>query len=118
MIKGIGIDLIEFTRFSKVSEDFFNQIFTSSEMESIQKNTTFAGLKFSVKEAILKALGIGLYFGFFFKNIELKNNGEVCVNEPLPKIFSDDKRYIHIGAGNSKRYACGIAIIEEKQEVD
>ncbi|MEO0095673.1 MAG: 4'-phosphopantetheinyl transferase superfamily protein [candidate division WOR-3 bacterium] len=117
MIKGIGIDLIEFTRFSKVSEDFFNQIFTTNELELIQKNRISAGLKFSIKEAILKALGIGLYFGFFFKNIELKSD-EVSLTEPLKKFFSDSKNYIHIGTGNSKKYACGIAIIEEKQEVD
>jgi len=117
MIKGIGIDLIEITRFSKVPEDFFNQVFTSGELKIIKKNHLFAGLKFSIKEAILKAFGIGLYYGFFFKNIELKDDNKLSLNGPFKNNLSQSKKNIHIGTGNSKRYACAIAIIEDKQEV-
>lgn len=118
MIKGIGIDLIEITRFSKVSEDFFNQVFTTGELKKIKKNHFLAGLKFSIKEAILKAFGIGLYYGFFFKNIELKDDDKVSVTEPLKDKLSQSINHIYIGTGNSKKFACAIAIIEDKQEVD
>ncbi len=118
MIKGIGIDLIEFTRFSEVAEDFFSQVFTAAELQTVKKNPLLAGLRFSIKEAVLKALGTGLYFGFFFKNVELKNNSKVIITEPLKKSLSDKRYCINIGTGNSKKYACAIAIIEERQEVD
>ncbi len=116
MIRGIGIDLIEKSRFSEVSEEFLGQIFNPCEIESVKKNSLYAALKFVLKEAILKAIGIGLYFGFFWKEINIINNN-VGIKEGIRK-YIPDKSYICTGTGSSKKYACAIAIINDNEEVD
>jgi len=117
MIKGIGIDLIETSRFSKASEDFLEQIFNIQEIKSVKNNSLLLSIKFALKESILKALGKGLYFGFFWHNIQLKND-KINISGPLRQNLPE-RRSIHTGTGNSKKYACAIAIIEHniKQEV-
>ncbi|MGB9720075.1 MAG: holo-ACP synthase [bacterium] len=115
MIKGIGIDLIEISRFSKVSDDFLKQVFNSQEIENTRNNPLLSSIKFCLKESVLKALGKGLYFGFLWHKIKLEND-EVNISESLRQRLSE-KNIIHTCAGNSKKYACAIAIIEDKQEV-
>jgi phosphopantetheine--protein transferase-like protein len=115
MIKGIGIDLIEICRFSEVSEDFLVQIFTTQEMEATKKKPLLTSITFCLKEAILKALGRGLYFGFFWHNIGIIEN-RISISGPLKK-YLPGRNKIHTSTGNSKEYACAISVIEEKQEV-
>ncbi|MEO0137533.1 MAG: 4'-phosphopantetheinyl transferase superfamily protein [candidate division WOR-3 bacterium] len=114
MIEGIGIDLIEIGRFAKVGTDFYQQVFTESEIKEIKNNHLLASLKFALKEAILKALGIGLSQGFFWKKVEIR--GE---DNKLDEVFKgkENKIGIHTGTGRSKKYAWAVAIIENKQEV-
>ncbi len=111
MIKGIGIDLVELSRFSKISEDFLTQVFNTEEIESIKNSPLSSGIKFALKESILKALGKGLYFGSFWHNIILKNN-KATVKGVLRDNLSD-RDHIHTANCHSKQYACAIAIIED-----
>lgn len=111
MIKGIGIDLVELSRFSNISDDFLAQVFNTEEIEFIKKSPLISGIKFALKEAILKALGKGLYFGSFWHNIMLKNN-----KTPVTGVLRDnlsDHDLIHTTTAHSKQYACAIAIIED-----
>lgn len=111
MIKGIGIDLVELSRFSNISDDFLAQVFNTEEIQSIKKNPLNSGIKFSLKEAILKALGKGLYFGSFWHNINLKNN-KTTVTGVLKDNLSD-RNPIHTATAHSEQCACAIAIIED-----
>ncbi|MEO0184271.1 MAG: 4'-phosphopantetheinyl transferase superfamily protein [candidate division WOR-3 bacterium] len=115
MIKGIGIDLTEISRFSNLSEDFLKQVFNNQEIKTIRNNPLLSSINFCLKESILKAFGKGLYFGFFWHRIKLGNN-RINVSKSLRQGLSN--RYvIHACADNSKKYACAITIIEDKQEV-
>lgn len=67
MVKGVGIDIIEIYRINKIllnnREKFLKRILSNNEIEYISNNNfmvnTIAG-NFAAKEAVLKALGIGL----------------------------------------------------------
>lgn len=111
MIKGIGIDLVEISRFSEISDDFLEQVFNTQEISTIKSSPIITGIKFSLKEAILKALGKGLYFGFSWHNIVLKD-GKATISGMLRQNLSE-QYFIHTSTGNSKDYACAIAIIED-----
>ncbi len=65
MIAGTGIDIVEIERIKKLTQNnrFFTRVFTAGEMslfeESRFRPETIAG-RYACKEAVLKALGLGL----------------------------------------------------------
>ena len=81
MIIGCGIDLVKIERIERIikkwGNNFIFRIFTSLEREYCEKKKgnkyqSYAG-KFAAKEALLKALGLGLREANW-KEIEIKNN--------------------------------------------
>lgn len=81
LIVGCGIDLIKIERIEKIirrwGDNFIFRIFTPLEREYCEKKKgnkyqSYAG-KFAAKEALLKALGLGLG-GVNWKEIEIINN--------------------------------------------
>jgi len=76
MIAGIGIDLVEVSRFrpEKASESFLKKVFTVQELRDCQGLAAVAEMlagRFAAKEACMKALGSGLRHGVRFKDIEV-----------------------------------------------
>ena len=81
LIIGCGIDLVKIGRIEKIikrwGDNFNSRIFTSLERNYCEKKKdnkyqSYAG-KFAAKEALLKALGLGLR-GANWKEIEIKND--------------------------------------------
>lgn len=84
MIMGIGIDLVKISRvqemLSRWGDRFVNRVFTPSEIAyaqnkknqhiPLQAASRFSA-RFAAKEAALKALGIGLQMGVYFREIEI-----------------------------------------------
>jgi len=67
MIKGTGIDIVEITRIEKVmerkGESFLRRVFTAREIAYCCRSGRPAprlAARFAAKEAVLKALGLGL----------------------------------------------------------
>jgi holo-[acyl-carrier protein] synthase len=83
MVYGIGIDIIEIKRFERALERWGRRlrewVFTPQEL-SICLAKAHPGrhlaLRFAAKEALLKALGIGMFQGIAWKDIEI-------INDPL-----------------------------------
>ena len=81
LIIGCGIDLVKIERIEKIikrwGNNFNSRIFTPLERDYCEKkkNTKFQSYagKFAAKEALLKALGLGLRGGNW-KEIEIRNN--------------------------------------------
>ena len=81
MIIGMGIDLVKISRIQEMlkrwGDRFLNRVFTPSEIISAQnkinQQISLSGL-FAVKEAVLKALGIGFQMGVSFQEIETSHN--------------------------------------------
>jgi holo-[acyl-carrier protein] synthase len=80
MIYGIGIDVIKINRFecslARWGERLCRRIFTPQELSSCQAKARpgqHLALRFAAKEAFLKAIGVGMFQGIGWKEIEIAN---------------------------------------------
>ena len=82
MISGIGVDLVDKTRFINLVKRFGNRVATKIlskdeylEYKDISNKPSFLSKRFAAKEALSKALGVGLYRkGIYPKYISVKHN--------------------------------------------
>ena len=121
MIYGIGNDIIEIERIKKalMREGFIRKICTEKEIENLQKRgnreESYAGV-FSAKEAIAKAVGIGVRF-YSLTDMQILNDdlGKpfVLISEKLDKIIKEKfgTYRIELSISHSKDYATAVAII-------
>ncbi|MGD9678206.1 MAG: holo-ACP synthase [Vulcanibacillus sp.] len=122
MIYGIGIDLVEIKRIKKILERkekvFLNKILTIKEMEQyfILKNTKkieYVAGRFAGKEAVSKAVGVGIGAQLGWKDIEILNsiNGSPFVK--INKEFSKKNKLVyHISISHTNELALAEVIIE------
>ncbi len=129
MIVGIGVDFIEINRvqsvFKKWGSVFSKKILSNKEYEffSNYENSAlpssaiaYLAKRFTAKEAIGKALGLGIRYPVSFKSIEILND---LRGRPYP-VFNDDlkefcerKNYnLHLSISDQKNYAQAFAVIE------
>ena len=124
LIVGCGIDLVKIERIEKIikrwGDNFIFRIFTPLEIEYCEKKKgnkfqSYAG-KFAAKEALLKALGLGLREANW-KEIEIKNDelGQPIIDTSgkLRNIASAkgvSKYFISIS--HTKEYAAAQVILE------
>ncbi len=80
MIVGIGNDVCEISRIDKILKKydvkFKNRCFTFKEIDRCNKrynSSSCYAKRFAAKEACSKALGTGIKFGVFWKDIEIEN---------------------------------------------
>ncbi|MBW2038845.1 MAG: holo-ACP synthase [Deltaproteobacteria bacterium] len=116
MIYGIGIDILKIDRFERVLERWGDhlrkRVFTPHELSICHKKTRpgrHLALRFAAKEAFLKALGIGMFQGVAWKEIEILNDPlgrpqmrvmgkaeKICQEKGIKEIFvsiSHEKEY-------------------------
>ena len=107
MIYGIGIDLVKIKRIDDAhrrwGKRFHNKAFTAGEIQYCLKKkepaASFAA-RFAAKEALVKALGIGLRRGVHLRDVEVQRGGlgkpvlklhgraeEICAREGITGIF-------------------------------
>ena len=123
MIIGCGIDLVSIKRIENIvrrwGDNFICRIFTPLEQEYCEKKgnkyQSYAG-KFAAKEALLKALGLGLR-GVNWREIEVINDnfGQPIIKTSgrLKEITSNkkvDKYFLTIS--HTKEYALAEVILE------
>ncbi len=98
----VGIDVLDVERAKKLvgSEKFLNKYFTEKEIEYIRttghSEQTLAGI-YSAKEAVLKALGIGIGRGIDLHDIEIDHD---VLGKPFLNMISEygKKMFEDIGA--------------------
>jgi len=119
MIYGIGVDIIKIERFERALERWGNRlcerVFTPQE-QSICQNKAYPGrhlaLRFAAKEALLKALGIGMFQGVAWNEIEIVNDslGRPCMNvEGAAKRICQEKGIQEIFVSISHEHDYGVA---------
>jgi holo-[acyl-carrier protein] synthase len=121
MIIGIGIDIIEISRIKKSIEKFndrfLEKIFTPGEIEyclsKANKYQHFAA-RFSLKEAVSKALSTGWNNEFSWQNIEIFNEPTgmpyVKLTGKLESFLADGKE-VKVSMSHSQDYVSAVAII-------
>lgn len=123
MIIGCGIDLVSIKRIENIvrrwGDNFICRIFTPLEQEYCEKKgnkyQSYAG-KFAAKEALLKALGLGLR-GVNWREIEVINDnlGQPIIKTSgrLKEITSNKKVDIYfLTISHTKEYALAEVILE------
>jgi holo-[acyl-carrier protein] synthase len=83
MIVGIGVDIAETARVEKLSakfgERFARRILTDDELQvfdSRNKSCSYLATRFAAKEAVAKALGIGIGKQLGFHSVQIDNDTE------------------------------------------
>ena len=125
-IFGIGTDIVNIKRMEKslkqYGTEFKNKIFSKKEIIYCEKKMNpgahFAK-RFAAKEALSKALGIGIRKGVSFKNIEISNNiyGKPSIrlrgvtDNYLKKKIKSKKYHIHLSLSDDKPWAQATVII-------
>ena len=124
LIIGCGIDLVKIERIEKIikrrGNNFNSRIFTPPERDYCEKKKgnkyqSYAG-KFAAKEALLKALGLGLR-EVNWKEIEIKNDelGQpiIDISGKLKKIaLAKGVSKYFISISHTKEYAIAQVILE------
>lgn len=116
----VGIDIIEVSRIKGAveahSETFLKKLFTPKEIEYFLKYTipyTHIAGHFAAKEAVSKALGVGIGHSLQWKDIIISHNekGAPLVNFPPKVIEQFSITTTNISISHCKEYATAIAII-------
>lgn len=120
MIIGIGTDIVEIPRISKLTENsrFLERYFTKAENEYFltkHKNPQTVAASFAAKEAFSKALGTGIR-GFSLNDIEVLRDD---LGKPYINVYNNAKKMvldatIHVSLSHSAKYATAFVVIETR----
>ncbi len=119
MIKGIGVDVVEISRFRSQEDldDFLDQILSENEFIALRENPKkfiVAAKIFSIKEAILKALGCGLHLGSYWHDIELTDEYAPHLRGFLGRLAEEKSiTQIHISHSFSNLFSAAFVVLEE-----
>ena len=118
MIKGIGIDLIELDRISRIIKKkprFVQRILTERERETYKKITSnqrkreYIAGRYAAKEAFAKAAGVGIG-RLSFQHIEVLSNEK---GAPVLTAKGYEKNTIFISITHSKDFAAAQVVIAD-----
>jgi holo-[acyl-carrier protein] synthase len=116
MIIGIGIDIVELDRISKVisrQPKFVDRILTPSEKERFlslegTRQIEFVAGRFAAKEAFVKAIGTGISSSYSWKDIEVRKEDN---GRPILVVTGVEDK-LHLSISHSKTYAVAQVLIE------
>ncbi len=118
-IFGIGVDIIDIYRFEKVNlQRFAKRILTQKELvdfENAKNKKNFIAKKFSVKEAVAKAFGVGIGKNLSFYDIEISKDEvgkPVCFVKNSPLNLSESTIKVHISISDAKNLISTYCIVE------
>ncbi len=125
-IFGIGTDIVNINKMNKslkrYGNRFKNRIFSEGEIVYCEKKMNSAAAyakRFAAKEALSKALGVGIRKNVTFKNIEISNDlkGKPTIKlkgatlKYLKKEIKGKKYNIHLSLSDDKPWAQATVII-------
>ena len=126
-ILGIGVDIVENTRISKLLKNklFINRMFSNSEILIANKKKDKNGYyskRFAAKEAFAKAIGTGFRDDLNFKDILIVNDKlgkpSFVVNEKIKKIvkkqFKTSSFNFFLSISDEKKYSIAYVILQKK----
>jgi holo-[acyl-carrier protein] synthase len=129
MIFGIGTDLIEIERVRRVDarhgERFAERILGKRELEryrarrarSDERGIKFLATRFAAKEAVSKALGLGMRQPMSWRAVEIINDAAgrpvtVISSAELRRYAEQRKLRLHVSVSDEREFAMAYAIAE------
>ena len=128
MIFGVGIDIIEIDRiaasYARFGERFARRILGAREFERFQirrarsdkRGLAFLSTRFAAKEAVAKALGLGMRSPMRWHAVEILNDPS---GRPVASVHADLRRFIerhrlrlHVSLTDERTTAAAYAIAE------
>ena len=124
MIYGIGTDLVDLDRISKMKSlsAFANKILGTQELEQYTElengsKIFYLGKQFACKEAFVKALGTGFKAPIFPKDIQILRNS---LGKPEILLSAGAKSYVedlgitksHVSLADESNYLLAFAVLE------
>ena len=122
MILGLGIDIVEVNRIRQANErsGFSQRILTERERfhaESRHDPTAYLAKRFAAKEAVAKALGVGIGKQVSFQDVEVLN---LDSGQPVAELFGNARVHaeqlgvtrIHISISDTEQHAIAQVILE------
>ena len=126
-ILGIGVDIVENLRISKLLKNklFIERIFSNSEILIANKTKDKEGYyakRFAAKEAFAKSVGTGFRDDFNFKDISIVSNKigkpSFVINEKIKKIvkkqFKTTSFNFFLSISDEKKYSVAYVILQIK----
>ena len=127
-ILGIGVDIVENLRISKLLKNklFIERIFSNSEILIANKTKNKKGYyakRFAAKEAFAKSVGTGFRDDFNFKDISIVNNKigkpSFVINEKIKKIvkkqFKTTSFNFFLSISDEKKYSVAYVILQKNE---
>lgn len=122
MLVGLGTDIVEISRISKIyekfGEHFLRKIFSANEMKNIHnaRAENLAGF-FAAKEATVKALGTGFGNGVSAQQIEIHHAPTgapfLQLTEKAAQLCSSlNVKQTHLSISHEHKYAIATVILE------
>jgi holo-[acyl-carrier protein] synthase len=132
MIHGVGTDLIEISRvraaYLRFGERFARRILGSRELEryharrarSDERGITFLATRFAAKEAISKALGLGMRTPMSWRAVEIVNEPSgrpiVFISSPELRQYAQSRKLrLHVSLSDERQFAIAHAIAEAEE---
>ena len=126
-ILGIGVDIVENLRISKLLKNklFIERIFSNSEILIANKTKdkkSYYAKRFAAKEAFAKSVGTGFRDDFNFKDISIINDKfgkpSFIINEKIKKIvkkqFKITSFNFFLSISDEKKYSVAYVILQKK----
>lgn len=123
---GSGIDIVEVQRirdiYAKHGEHFITKLLHANELEELKQQgdvAAFVAKRFAVKEATVKALGVGIGREIGFKDIYVEHD---AAGKPLLKFtkscqkkFNLDRKHVLLTIADEKSYAVAHVLLFAKE---
>lgn len=122
-VKGIGVDIMEIERIEELMERYKKRakirLFTKAEIEYCERHRNKYenySARFAAKEAMMKALGVGIGSGIRWIDIEIKNkeHGEPFIilhRKALEKSEEMGVKSIYLSLSHNKKMAVAFVIL-------
>lgn len=121
MLEGIGVDIVQNSRFETLSENTVNHILSTAERKeagalSGRARLEFLASRFAAKEALAKALGTG-FTRLQPRHITVVHDemGKPCfsVSGEVAELFSNVE--IHLSISHEKDYSVAMVVLDGKK---
>ena len=126
-ILGIGVDIVDISRFNKLirNNDFIKRIFSNSEIliaKKIRNKKVYYAKRFAAKEALAKSIGTGFRNNLNFKDISIINDKlgkpSFVITNKIKNIVKDQFKTssfnFFLSISDEKKYSIAYVILQKK----